>query len=356
MKRHSRVEDEAAEWLARRDSGHWSEEDEARLQQWIGGSTARRVAYLRLKSTWDAAARLRALRVGTRQAEVGKVPAPGKWRRSPFFARAALEAAASQPSEGAGGSARSGAGGEAGNRRRHVLIGIAASVLFVVAVGLGGIRLWDIGSDRYTTPLGGLASVPMEDGSNVTLNTDSSIRVAMTQAERRVELDRGEAFFDVAKDPARPFVVRAGTKRIVAVGTKFSVQNLGEDIRVLVTEGKVRVEDAQLLPVLVAAGSIASASGSGVVVTNAPPPQVEDFLSWREGYLTFHETTLADAVEEMNRYNKRKIFIDDPNIAALRISGTFRPTQYEAFVRVLEQGLALQARDGGDRITLAQDP
>ena len=90
MDSHSQIEDQVAEWLARRDSGDWSEDDEVRLQQWLGASTARRVAYLRLKSTWDAAARLRTLRArpspGT---PAGAVPLPGEWRRSPFFEQSA---------------------------------------------------------------------------------------------------------------------------------------------------------------------------------------------------------------------------------------------------------------------------
>jgi transmembrane sensor len=196
----------------------------------------------------------------------------------------------------------------------------------------------------------------MPDGSNVTLNTDSVIRVAVSDRERRVQLEQGEAFFDVAKDPARPFVVRAGNKRIVAVGTKFSVQHLHDDVRVLVTEGRVRVESETSSPVFIAAGSVARADGSALVVRKAQPTQVDELLSWREGYLRFHETALADAVAEMNRYNTRKIFIEDPELAAIRISGTFRPTQYEAFVRVLQDGFSIQARNEGERITLTEGP
>jgi transmembrane sensor len=107
---------------------------------------------------------------------------------------------------------------------------------------------------------------------------------------------------------------------------------------------------------MLTAGDMARAEGSAVVVQRAPPPQVEEFLSWREGYLRFHETALAAAVAEMNRYNTRKIVIEDPTLAAVRISGTFRPTQYEAFVRVLQDGFSVQARNEGERITLTQRP
>jgi transmembrane sensor len=373
MESHSQIEDEVAEWLARRDAGSWSEDDEARLQQWIGENTARRVAYLRLKSTWDAAARLRALRAGALPGTTGGgVPPPDEWRRSPFFEQSPAQARgvlqhnravlAREP-----GTVQSDAtcnrtpepriATEPSARRsryRNLRLAIAASASFLIAGGgFAAYQFWGNG-DRYSTPVGGLASVPMADGSNITLNTDSVIRVALTAKERRVQLEQGEAFFDVAKDSQRPFIVRAGDKRITAVGTKFSVQHLDEDVRVLVTEGKVRVEDETSAPVLIAAGDVARAAGSGVVVQRAPPPQLEAFLSWRAGYLRFHETVLADAVSEINRYNTRKIFVDDPRLAAIRISGTFRPTQYEAFVRVLQDGFAIEARTEGERITLSQ--
>ncbi len=112
--------------------------------------------------------------------------------------------------------------------------------------------------NRYTTPVGGVASVPIADGSQVTLNTDSQIRIALTNTERDVELRRGEAFFEVHKDPTRPFVVQIGDKRVIAVGTKFSVRRDGDDVEVVVTEGKVQVEDG-------AAAQASRASGSADV-------------------------------------------------------------------------------------------
>ena len=376
MESHSQIEDEVAGWLARRDSGRWSEDDEARLQQWLAVSTARRVAYLRLKSTWDTAGRLRALRSGmSSTTSTGGVPAPDEWRRSPFFEQSPTQALGALqrrhtfaiPEWGT----TSGHTTPADNpdsaavtsppipRRPHrrLIAAVAASVAIAISVGFGAYQHWGTSSsDRYETPVGGLASVPMSDGSNVTLNTDSHIRVAVTETERSVELQQGEAFFDVAKDASRPFVVRAGTKRIVAVGTQFTVQRFGDDVRVLVTEGRVRLEGAMSPPVLIAAGSLARADGAAVVVRKALPPQVDELLSWREGYLRFHETALADAVAEINRYNTRKIVIEDPELAAIRISGTFRPTQYEAFVRVLQDGFSIQARNAGERITLTEGP
>jgi len=200
----------------------------------------------------------------------------------------------------------------------------------------------------YKTPVGGTASVPVADGSQVILNTNSAIRVSLTNMERHVELDHGEAYFEVAKDPARPFVVSAGNKRVVAVGTKFSVRRLGNDIQVSVTEGKVRIEEEPFLAgaresmSLVAAGNVATTREGSILVKH--DTGVEESLSWRNGYLTFREDTLRDAVAEFNRYNSRKIVIEDPTVGAIRLSGKFRTTEYEAFVRLLEGGFPIHAR------------
>jgi len=381
MESHSQIEDEAAEWLARRDSENWSEHDEARLQRWIEASTARRIAYLRLKSTWDAAARLRTLRAGPMpgaSAEMN-VPSPDDLRRAPFFEQspilrrpAPVGSALEVGSDDTTSADNPGAAVSIPPRRRTFPRGPAAvsvivlTIVLAVAAALGAYQLGIGRGDRYSTAVGGFASVPMADGSKVTLNTDSEIRVAITSKERRIDLDQGEAFFEVAHDETRPFIVRAGSKRVVAIGTQFSVQHLGEVVRVLVTEGRVRVEnsdsagsadgDLDAGAVLLSAGDMARARQSAMVVQKSLPPQVEDSLSWREGYLRFHETPLADAVAEMNRYNRPKILIDDPRLAALRISGTFRPTQYEAFVRVLQDGFSIHARTAGERIVLTQEP
>src|SRR5690606_15944214 len=137
---------------------------------------------------------------------------------------------------------------------------------------------------------------------------------------RRIDLRRGEAFFDVAEDPHRPFVVDAGKKRVVAVGTKFSVRRDGDSIEVIVTEGKVRIDDAAhpLLggareaagsapaadpPVFLTPGAVAHADETGVLVQRKSLLEAEAHLSWRSGVLMFREQTLADAVAELNRYN-----------------------------------------------------
>ncbi len=369
--RTNEIDDVASDWLVRRDSGSWTDADQANFDQWLDASTLNRVAFLRLELAWEEAARLKALGAGI-QGDL--LPPPGRWNLTPFFGsrppgspdafETGTQGAEPSPApvrEGeeyaevlAGGGAKGG-----GRHRRGRIFAVAAILL--VAAGVGAYVARAPHGDRYTTPVGGFASVPMADGSKVTLNTDSQIRIALTNSERRVDLKYGEAFFEVSKDPTRPFVVRAGNERVIAVGTKFSVRREGGDIEVIVTEGKVRVEDGSAhqashgdgsADVFLAPGSIARAGEAGVLVQRKTLPEAEEQLSWRTGVLMFRDQTLQEAVAEFNRYNERKIMIEDPAVASLKIEGNFRATNVDAFVRLLESGFPVHAESRHDQIVL----
>lgn len=327
----ARIELEAADWLARRDGGHWSEADEAAFAAWQDQSTAHRVAVIRLQAVWQRADRLQALGAGVPR---GEIPPPGQWRLSGF------------PERATGASRR--------QVRTHVGA-IAAAILVMLGTALGW---YSLGRDpsSYSTAVGSMEVVPLSDGSRITLNSASAMRVELSPTERRIRLDRGEAFFEVAKDSARPFVVHAGNKRIVAVGTKFSVFNSEATVRVVVTEGLVEVtavDSAMPAPATpVGAGSIAQAGEAGVVVQRLSLADAESSLSWRSGYIALRDTPLGDAVAEFNRYNEKQLVIADPELAELRVGGNVRTTNVIAFVHVLERGFPVRATDLGDRIVL----
>lgn len=311
MESREQVEQAAAEWIARRDLGGWTAADEAGLTTWLAASAGNRAAYYRLNAAWQEAGRLRALAAAPRQSSPDHAP-------------------------------------RAANRRRYA---IAASLL----VGLVAGATWFFwpAAPAYRTEIGGLEAVPLSDGSKVTLNTDSEIRVAVSATERRVDLERGEAFFEVAHDPARPFIVRAGDRRVVAIGTQFSVREDGDDVRVVVSEGRVRLETAAGEEVAVlAAGTIARAREDAVMVQEDRLAEIERTLAWRSGQLTFRDTPLAEAIAEFNRYNTRKIVIEDPAIAALEVGGVFRATNVGSFVSLLEEGFPIHVEDEGDRIVI----
>jgi transmembrane sensor len=318
------IEAAAGDWLALRDSDNWTDEARLRFDQWLNESTLHRVAFLRLESVWERSARLQALGAGR---VPGKIPPPGSWEQSVF---ASVEQRPGWTSRGVGLKACA-----------------AAAALFVV-LGVG-FELWP--QTSYRTAVGGLASVPMTDGSKITLNTDSQIRVEVDRHERRVDLERGEAFFEVAKDATRPFVVHVGNTRVVAVGTQFSIRREADDLEVVVTEGKVRIESSGA-PQAVAAGMVARASDAGILLKREDPVQAEESLSWRRGTLVFKDATLADAVAEFNRYNTHKIVIDDASVGALEVAGSFRADNVEAFVRLLARGYPVRVERQDDELVI----
>lgn len=314
----AQIERQAADWLARRTGSAWSVADQEQLTRWLEASTANKVAFLRLESVWNQADRLKALGVIARPERAptrNNAPRPIGWLRP---------------------------------------LSLAAGVMLVTTLGIIGYRIWMPRGSSFQTGVGALTSVPMPDGSKVTLNTDSQVRIAVTEHERRINLARGEAFFEVAKDPTRPFVVVAGHCRVVAIGTQFSVWREADEVRVAVTEGRVRVERSDNVPPTeVAAGSIAHAGDAGVLIEHRRAGEVEETLDWRRGYLFFHDLPLSDAVAELNRYNQKKIVIDGPDIAGIRISGSFRSTNVNGFVHLLHEGFSINVEKKGEQIVLS---
>jgi len=349
------IEAAAARWFWQRDRGDWTTSDQVLLDEWLAQSTAHRVAWLRLKAGWNQAARMRALGAGVPS---GVIPEPGAWGDKRFLrSRAMSEAPPVSP-------LRSAARELPPRRWKITRLAAAASVGALLLTGAYLAHVGFLSGDRYATPVGGLDTVPLADGSQVTLNTDTRIRVELSDRERRIELDKGEAFFDVAKDPARPFVVYVNEKRVVAVGTKFAVRRDGDDIRVAVTEGKVLIDRAERSPasarpggattdVLLGAGSIAQTAKADVLVRRDSRPEAEQLLSWRSGYLMFEATPLAAAVAEFNRYNTRKIVIRDASITNFPIGGNFRSGNIDAFLWLLEAGFPIDVQHDGENIVLA---
>jgi len=335
--RNDDVEESAGAWLTRRDSGNWTAADQARFEAWLAASTLNRITFLRLELAWEESARLKALGAGI---PGDRPPPPGEWNLTPFFDSSRARAQDGETSVEAHPGVRY---RSAGLRR----LAIAASLIIVAAVGLLAYQMQQ-GHERFATPVGGLASVPMLDGSKITLNTDSQIRVALTQRERRIELKRGEAFFEVAKDRERPFVVSVDGRKVVAVGTKFSVRRAGDALEVTVTEGVVKLDDTVLT-----VGMIALAREDGVLVQRKTLAEAELHLSWRRGVLMLRELPLSEAVAEFNRYNIRKLVVTDPAVGALKVEGNFRPTNVLAFVRLLESGFPIHASMEADRIVLS---
>jgi transmembrane sensor len=207
----------------------------------------------------------------------------------------------------------------------------------------------------YQTETGEQRSLTLADGTRVLLNTRSHVVPRYSASGPRiVDLVSGEALFEVAKDPLRPFVVDAGSKRVVALGTIFSVRKDGSTIEVTLLEGRVAVSDKEtavtagltLMP-----GQRVRAAGQDAPVMDSP--NIELVTAWKNGKVVFDDATLAEAVAEMNRYSLTPIDIADGDIKELKVSGIFRAGDVEAFAKAISAVHGLSYSKSGDHIALA---
>lgn len=198
----------------------------------------------------------------------------------------------------------------------------------------------------------------LPDGSVVELNRGARITVHFTEAERGVTLDQGEATFTVAKNPLRPFVVTAGAVGVRAVGTEFNVRFDPRMVEVLVTEGKVRIENGAANT---AGGEESTTLTAGQKMSfggnpSSPPPQVatltpaqvDAHLAWRPKLLDFDDAPLSAIIAEFNRRNSVRLVITDSVIADRRMTATFRSDNLEGFVRLLEANIGVRALQSGE--------
>ena len=237
--------------------------------------------------------------------------------------------------------------------------GLAAALVLGAFLGFRALQSTPGPETRYATTTAGYERARLADGSTLELNTASAARVQFTAAERRVELESGEAHFEVAHDTARPFIVSAGGVAVRAVGTAFNVRFVSGAVEVTVTEGKVEV------------GSALSTSGPTLVAANqrlalplapavAPPPAIEPLsaadvravLAWQRRVTDFSDTPLAEVTAHFNRHNVLQLVITDPALGSRRIGGIFALDDVEAFVRLLERDGIIRAKREGDTIRL----
>jgi transmembrane sensor len=220
------------------------------------------------------------------------------------------------------------------SRRRNLVLGGLAAGMALVAGKFGYSALHQ--GTVLTTAKGEFRRVPLQDKSIASINSGSQIEVSFTRHQRRIDLRKGEAWFEVAKDKSKPFIVAAGDALIRAVGTAFSVRRLAAGSEVLVTEGTVEVwsRDGTAARRLVTAGEHAFlADDAKAIPVTRQPDEVNRRLAWREGKLVLTRQTLGEAVADFNRYSTRTIVIVDPALQDKRLIGQYQLDAPELFAR-----------------------
>ncbi|MDR6672553.1 FecR domain-containing protein [Xanthomonas sp. 1678] len=230
-----------------------------------------------------------------------------------------------------------------GRRRRRLLHAAVASLALAIAAGgwLGGGGLDRLRSDAYTQ-VGAMRRLQLEDGSVVTLNTDSAIAVHMRKDLRTVRLLRGEAFFQVARDMHRPFVVDSAGGSARVLGTAFNVRLDDASARVSVVEGRVAVSPpAGGTGAVLAAGQSAWLAGAAVQREAVHDPRAA--IAWRRRQLVFYNTPLSQVVDELARYRNGIVQVHGDDVRALPVSGSFSIADPDASLQLLLDSLQLDA-------------
>ena len=323
------IDHSAAQWAARLDAGPLSPAERAGLQAWIDSDSR----------CMGALARAQAVLIGPGVAD--------GWPLAPAVPRRAWP------------------------DRRWVLGGGSLAAASVAAMLL---RRSDPPPLHVRSERGEVRRLPLPDGSRLTLNTETALDVEFSGGLRRVRLLQGEAFFEVAKDAARPFVVIGPEAQVRTVGTSYSVRLADKTMRVLVASGRVAIEatgqgeralgllrrfwaTGEAKPVFVEAEEEAKVSQGPyerlqVAVRPLPKDVAMRALLWREGKLFFEGVTLAAAAAEFARYSYRHIVIRNPSLAAARVSGLFAANDPEGFAKAVAVSLDAHVAIAGQAITL----
>jgi transmembrane sensor len=312
------IDDAASEWAARIDRGLSGTEQQA-LDAWLAIDTRRIGALARARALWvhaeHAAAR-------------GPVPAE--------------DIAETRP----------------GLLSRRRLLGGGATALAATLAGVLVVPRLLGDSGTIASGIGETRRVTLEDGSAVTLGPGTQLRQSYDNARRLIELVSGEAFFEVAQDARRPFVVIAGQMTLRALESAFGVRAIeGVPLSVIVSNGKVRVGAGGAERVLEANMRLdASVPGATARVTRLEPDALQRSLAWREGMLAFEGDTLASVAKQFDRYGAARIVIADPALAREPITGSFAANDPRGFARAIAASLGARVAVEGDTIRLSRKP
>ncbi|MBN9787337.1 hypothetical protein DMP17_01835 [Pseudonocardia sp. TMWB2A] len=296
---------QAAHWMVLHQSGEMSEADEQKFFAWIEASPENQSAFEKMQRGW-AASRL--------VAQEPEILAMRKKVQSRYT-----------------------------KGRYKNMVGLAATIaLFVVPSVVALEKYLEPAPDSSSAPqafltqLGQRADITLADGSAVKLDSETNMVARNLPTSRNVVLKSGRAYFDVAKNPDRPFTVIANGKAIRALGTAFSVSIDGNDVVVTLVEGKVRVTDVggtETSVEMTPGRQLIARKNQNWTMKSVDSSKEE---SWTIGKLTYMRDPLSKAVYDMNRYSKKKIIFENGRVPQKNIIGVFDAGDVDSFVTAIE--------------------
>jgi transmembrane sensor len=309
MGNHTRIDREAAEWVAELAAGDVDANLTRRFERWRCASPRHAKAYEEMSAVWQAADVL------------GVLPALSSRHWTPY-------------------------------KRRRSWKAITAIAFLALSGGFAcHIRHEQqaVQTFEYSTEVGTHRVERLPDGSTVSLNTKSKVTVRMTRGVRRLELLRGEALFKVSPDTQRPFEVTSGKRTVRAIGTEFSVRSDAGSLHILVVSGAVALDPQHSVEIL-HAGESADVLDDGTVRKSIlAEDEIQSRLLWTQGRVVFRDERLQDAIAEMNRYNKRQVRLIAPvRQRNLRIGGAFTEDGVDRFVYAISTAFGLQQIPSSD--------
>lgn len=222
----------------------------------------------------------------------------------------------------------------------NFIVPLAMAACLVISL-LFGNELVILMQGDYSTKVGERRTVYFDDGSSAMLNTDSSIAVSMDGPQRRVELLKGEVYFEVKPDPNRPFIVQASHSMTRVLGTRFFVHEKNESDEVKVVSGRVEVTDRLTLkqPLVLHDGEAVSVNAAGLGETRLLNLALT--TSWVNGFLVFENASLESVISQIGRYRTGVVIYKDNTLRELKINGRINLRESNDMLKVLGKNLSV---------------
>ena len=299
----SSAKDAATQWFVRMQDTPVPESDKRAFHAWLDADPAHAEAYAELERVWAGLDQI------DRHDPVPAPPSTAEHRRS------------------------------AGKRRSLPWMSLAASILLLAGL-VGYTTNWPAVLADYRTEPGEQRRVVLGDGSTVHLNTATAASAEFSAHRRSVTLHHGEAYFEIARNPERPFFVKAGSARVAVLGTAFSVKRTSDAVDIIVTKNNVRVSGPARRSTIVSAGQTirVTENGLGTVKQSRDPPA----LAWRQGRLVFDTVPLVEVLAELERYRHGQIIVTDRSIESLPVTGSFSIARSDAALEAIEKTLPVR--------------
>ena len=316
----TRAENEAIAWLAKLNAPDLSPADEARFFEWLNASPLHQAAYIKAEELWQRGDALQRVSAASTRSFL-KVPMP-QWQ------------------------------GWA----------VACACLLVVGLVLSPQFNHRDSHQAYQTAIGEQREIQLEDGSRITLNTDTKLDMTFTDSARIAQLQQGEVFFDIAPDPQRPFDVMTDSGQVRVLGTRFAVRRLDADAVVTVVEGRVALggkpaDQNEFVPRLTLNANERASLDAAQAGKGAEALDAQAALSWRNRQLIYRDQPLADVIADLNRYFPEPIGLQDPALGERRITAVIQLSDLTSTLRAVSQSLNLRVEPAqtGPGMVLLQD-